>query len=266
MSTLATFLNISQNQTRYDNITASEPMVQSQTAYYQANIGSVKTPADLVNNYRLFSYVMTAYGLGDQVYAKAEIEKVLDQGVSSSQDLAYTLDNSNILALAQTFNFAADGTSTTSSQAVQTGVVNQYVEQQMETDQGQSNPGVQLALYFQAHASSITSVYNILGDTSLLTVVETALGISPLMSDMNIDEQASMLSQKLNVADFQDPTKLQNFLEKFAAMYDMDNPNASTSTASTTVPDFLISDSSSSTFGISTSLLNQIQGLQLGGV
>lgn len=164
MSTLGTYLDISNNIARYQKLTASEPMVAAQTKYYEANIGSVKTPQDLVNNYRLFSYVLNAYGLGDQVYAKAMFQKILEQGTGSSQDLAYTLNDPRILALAKTFNFAANGTSTTSSTAVQSGVVSQYVEQTLESDQGQSQPGVQLALYFQQHASSISSVYSILAD------------------------------------------------------------------------------------------------------
>jgi len=83
----------------------------------------------LVNNYRLFSYVLNSYGLGDMTYAKGLIQKVLEQGTGSQGDLAYTLNNPQILALAKTFDFAANGVSTTSSSAVQTGVVNNYIEQ-----------------------------------------------------------------------------------------------------------------------------------------
>ncbi len=246
MSTLGTYLDISNNIARYQKLTASEPMVAAQTKYYEANIGSVKTPQDLVNNYRLFSYVLNAYGLGDQVYAKAMFQKILEQGTGSSQDLAYTLNDPRILALAKTFNFAANGTSTTSSTAVQSGVVSQYVEQTLESDQGQSQPGVQLALYFQQHASSISSVYSILADKNLLTVVQTALGISSLTSAEPIDTQANLISSKLNIADFQDPKKLQSFIGRFAAMYDINNSSAASAGGT----------------GFSTNLLSSMQGVK----
>jgi hypothetical protein len=246
---------------RYQKITASEPMVKAQTKYYQDNIGNIKTPEDLVNNYRLFSYVMTAFGLGDQLYAKAMIQKVLDQGVGSTRNLAYTLNNPKILALAQTFDFAANGAATTSSDAVKTGVVNQYIEQQLETDQAQTEPGVQLALYFKNHASSITSTYSILADKNLLTVVQTALAISPYMSLMDVDRQASMLKAKVNVADFQDPVKLDKFIQRFSAMYDINNASSS---SSSTAPNAMLK--TSFTVGISSSLLSQLQGLRIGGV
>ena len=52
MSTLATYLQISNNLPKWQKLTAAQPDVKQATAYYEANIGSVKTPADLVNNYR----------------------------------------------------------------------------------------------------------------------------------------------------------------------------------------------------------------------
>ena len=80
LSTLGSYLQISNNLTKWENLAASQPEVELQTAYYKANIGNVKTPSDLVNNYRLFSYVMTAYGLGDMTsYGKGLIQKVLEQ-------------------------------------------------------------------------------------------------------------------------------------------------------------------------------------------
>jgi len=45
-----------------------------------------------------------------------------------------------------------------------------------------------------------------------------------------------VLTSKLNLSDFQDPTKLQNFIERFCAEYDANNntPGATTSSSSTT--------------------------------
>ncbi len=258
-STLSTYLQVTNKMTKWQTLTSLQPAVKQATDYYEANIGNVKTPADEVNNYQLFSYALTAYGLGNETYAKSMFQKVLEQGTGSTSNLAYTLNDPRILALAKTFNFAADGASTTSSSAVTTGVVNSYVQQTLETSEGQSDPGVQLALYFQQNASSITSVYNILADKSLLSVVQTTLGISPLTSEEDVDTQANLLSQKLNISDFQDPEKLQKFIEKFAVMYDMENPNAATQGLS--VPNALLSTSSSE---FDTNLLDSMQGINIG--
>ena len=99
-------------------------------------------------------------------------------------------------------------------------VTDQYTRNALETDQSTQNGGVGLALYFQRKAPAITSVYGLLADKKLLKVVQTALDISPMTAVMPIDRQAAMLSKKIKVADFQDATKLQSFIARFAAQYD----------------------------------------------
>src|SRR5208283_262113 len=108
--------------------------------------------------------------------------QVLEQGTTSSKALANTLNNPNILALARAFNFKLYGSSTTQTTAATADVVNKYVMQTLETNEGTQNPGVQLALYFQQNASKITDGYSILADSNLLSVVQTTLGISSYTS------------------------------------------------------------------------------------
>ena len=60
-------------------------------------------------------------------------------------------------------------------------------------------------------------------------MVQTALGISPYTSAEPIDQQATLLSAQLNLSDFQNPTKLQNFIERFAAMYDAKSSSSESS-------------------------------------
>ena len=247
-STLSSYLMVSNNMSTYQKITEAQPTVKLATAYYNANIGNVQSASDLVSNYRLFSYAMTAFGLGDMVsYGKALMQKVLEQGTGSTSNLAYTLNNPNILAFAQAFNFVTNGASTTTTAAATTDVVSKYVNQALDTNEGQQNSALNMALYFQQKAPDITNVYNILADKDLLSVVQTALGLSQYSSLEDIDTQASQLSKAINIADFKDPKKLQQFVEKYCAMYDANNP-----TSDTTNVLLLSSDSS---MGISTSLL-----------
>jgi len=67
----------------------------------------------------------------------------------------------------------------------------------------------------------------------LLTVVQTALGISPLTSAEPLDTQAHLLSKLVNISDFKNPAKLQSFIERFAAMYDSNNNSGPESSRST---------------------------------
>ena len=216
-STTTAFLAVTQNLSRYQAMTAAEPAVKTATAYYEANIGSVSSVQDLVGNYRLLSYALNAYGLGDQINNKGLITKVLEGGVSNSKSLANTLPDSRWKAFAAAFNFVDSGATSPSSSSAVTTTTSDYVEQQLESDQGDQDVGVQLALYFQRVAPTVTSEYGILADTNLLQVAATIMGLSPSAA---ADLQPQTLSELMPLSDLQDPAKLQQLTERFTAMYD----------------------------------------------
>ena len=90
-------------------------------------------------------------------------------------------------------------------------------KQQLESDQGSQDVGVQLALYFQRVAPTVTSEEGILADQNLLEVAGTIMGLSPSVAS---DVQPQTLSELMPLSDLQDPAKLQQLTERFTAMYD----------------------------------------------
>jgi Protein of unknown function (DUF1217) len=216
-STTTAFLAVSQNLSRYQAMTAAEPAVKTATAYYEANIGSVKSIGDLIGNYRLLSYALNAYGLGDQINAKGLITKVLEGGVSNPKSLANTLPNSQWKAFAAAFNFVDGGATPPSSTSAVKTTTSDYVEQQLESDQGDQDVGAQLALYFQRVAPTVTSEIGILADPNLLQVAATIMGLAPAAA---ADLQPKTLSELMPLSDLKDPAKLTQLTERFTAMYD----------------------------------------------
>jgi Protein of unknown function (DUF1217) len=234
-TTTADYLSVTQNLARYKAMTAAEPAVKTATAYYNANIGKVTSVQDFVGNYRLLSYALNAYGLGDQINATGLITKVLEGGVSNPKSLANTLSDSRWKAFAAAFDFVGKGASSISSaNAVQT-TTSDYVQQQLESHQGAQDVGVQLALYFQRVAPTVTNEYAILADPNLLQAAQTIFGLSPATSATNVDAQALALSKMMPLSDLQDPTKLKQLTERFTAMYDLTYGPGSGATTSLTV-------------------------------
>jgi hypothetical protein len=249
ISTTAAYLAVSNNLSRQQAATAAQGDVKSATNYYLANIGKAKTVAQFVNNYQLFSYAMKAFGLSDMTYAKGLMTKVLNGGVTSSSALANTLSDPRYKAFATAFDFAANGATTTTSTAATTGTTAKYVEQTLEDNQAKTNPGVSNALYFSRHASSVTSIYGLLADSTMLSVVETAYGISTTLGQSDIDTQAAVLTKVVPIADLQDETKVAKIVSRYTAQYDV-----STSSAATNV---LLADTSDAT----TSILDAANGV-----
>ncbi len=231
-STTTAFLAVSQNLTRYQAMTAVEPAVKTATAYYEANIGSVRSVSDLVGNYRLLSYALNAYGLGDQINAKGLITKVLEGGVANPKALANTLPNPQWKAFAAAFNFTDSGATPPSSTSAVATTTSDYVEQQLESDQGGQDVGVQLALYFQRVAPTVKSEEGILADPNLLQVAATIMGLPPTAA---ADVKPQTLSELMPLSDLKDPAKLTQLTERFTAMYDYTYGPSSGSTSDLTV-------------------------------
>ena len=233
-NTTTTFLSIANNLARYQKLEAQQPAVKTATAYYQAHIGKVGSIDQLLGNYRLLSYALQAYGLGDQVNNVALIKQVLKQGTASPQALANTLPNPNWKAFAQAFAFSAGGAAPPSSPSSVATTTNNYVEQQLESDQGANDVGVQLALYFQRVAPTVTSSYGILADKNLLQVAETIFNLPAAGNAAEIDQQAAAVSKLMPLADLKDPKKLASLVERFTAEYDLKYGPASGATSSLT--------------------------------
>ena len=234
-STTAAYLAVNQNLARYRAMTAAEPAVKTATAYYNANIGKATSIQAFVGNYRLLSYALNAYGLGDQINNTALITQVLEGSVANAKSLANTLPNANWKAFATAFTFVGkDASSVSSTGAVKTTTAD-YVEQQLESDQGADNVGVQLALYFQRVAPTVTSEYGILADPNLLEVARTIFGLSAYTSASSIASQAQTLSRLMPLSDLHDAKKLTRLVERFTAMYDLDYGPSSGATTTLTV-------------------------------
>ena len=228
LSALQSIQQIDKNLARSQATTAADSMVKRETSYYLANIGSIKTSKDFVNNYRLFSYAMTAYGLSDMTYAKSMMQKVLDGGVTSSKSLANHMSDPRFKAFAAAFDFGDKGAAATSNAANNKTTTTMFVEQTLEDNVGQQNQGAQLALYFQRQAPKITSGLQILGDKALFKFVQTAFNTPTAVSSSNLDKAAKNIENKLNMADLKDQAKVQKLVTRFAAMWDLQNNDPTT--------------------------------------
>ncbi|PWV99818.1 uncharacterized protein DUF1217 [Hoeflea marina] len=257
-TTYTSYRQIAKDMTRSIELVAKEPLVERDTEYYLANIGNIKSIDAFMADTRIFNYAMKAHGLEDMTYAKAFIRKALTEGIDDDGAFAKQLTDTRYSAFVETFNFARHGGTATVFTKAQQGTVDKYMRQTLEEEAGQDNTGVRLALYFERNAPSVTSAYGILADTALYDVVRTALGLPAEFANSNIDRQADFINSKLDLADFTDPEKLSKFIERFTALWELENPSAGTI-------DVTQLFTSSYDQGISADLLMSINSLKLGG-
>ncbi|CAO4141075.1 DUF1217 domain-containing protein [Methylorubrum aminovorans] len=387
--TLTSYRLIAKDLTASLKRKAAEPSVARETAYYEANIGRVKTVDDFLGDQRLYTYAMKAYGLEEMTYAKAFMRKVLEEGAASSASFANRLADDRYTAFAKAFSFgqgvtvkgtdparfglpavaaslsapkrladtydfsgraeasflvesridatttqsvtvrlnaktlagqvadlskvtpaeiaaavaaqidasalkgkvqaglAADGslffqttaltdfgadgraggTGLDADTLVNAGGTNRsltirnaplsaadklatdvgfgtdlgpdalaqtvtqaYLRQSLESEAGDADTGVRLALYFARKAPTLTSAYDILGDAALSQVANTVIGLpatSGAATSEALARRADLIAKKIDVASLKDPGKLDAFVRRFAAIWDAQNNTAS---------------------------------------
>lgn len=253
LGTVSKYQQISKNIDRNLSTVSERPDIKRESDYYLANIRTVKSADEFLKNDRLYKYAMTAFGLKDMIFGKAFMRKVLTEGVDGDKSFALQLADPRFREFAEAFNFARYGAAATAFDRVQQGTVDRYLRIQLETDAGQSDEGLRLALYFQRKAPSVASVYGLMADAALYKVVQTALGLPAAYSSADVDTQAGHLKTKIDVEDFKDPVKLDNFITRFTARWQAANGPAAAS-----VPQIGLSQSLLTTFDNSLLLSMQL--------
>jgi hypothetical protein len=230
--------------------------VRTETNYYLANIGKIKSLDEFMGNDRVLRYALAAFGLNDTADNKQLAREVLEGGVRDPESTANKMGDLRFLGFAMMFDFEALGEAATTYNPAQRPVVDKYMRQTLEQDAGAQNEGVRLALYFQRKAPTISSFYQVLGDPALAKVVRTALGLPDSFASANIDKQVQLFEARLDVKDFSDPEALGKFLTRFTSLWEIENP---TSTAQSSLSVLFAQPVE---YGVSTNLMLAIQKMR----
>ncbi len=230
--------------------------------YFATNIVNVTSVTDLLADSKLTNFILTANGIDPKSVDTATLKKAFASDPSDSKSFINTTDGAKFKSIVEAFNFDTDGNltdtklGTAQNQGALSATNDLYLHQTLEDQEGDTNPGVRLALYFQRKAPDINSIYDIMGDSALYEVITTTYSLPSSISNMDVDTQAKMLGNFVNVSDLQDPDKVNKLLQRFSAMYDMEN-----NTTSSTSPALSILTASSSSVGISADTLLSIAQL-----
>ncbi|KQV68196.1 DUF1217 domain-containing protein [Rhizobium sp. Root1220] len=196
---------------------------------FAKGMAEVKSLDDFLKNDKLTSFVLKANGFDPKKFDEETLRKIFTSDPSDPKSYLNTKAESAFKDIVADFNFDTKGDLTRAKiGAVQnTGAEDRtqqsYLQQTLETQQGETNDGVRLALYFTRKAPGITSLYSILGDKALFQVITTTYSLPTGISGMDVDKQVGLLKKFVNLSDLQDPKKVDKLMKRFTAMYDLQN-------------------------------------------
>lgn len=184
VSTYASYQLLARDIDRSLATVSKQPVVARETAYYNENIGKVKTVEEFVGDARLFNYAMKAHGLADMAYAKAFMIKMLNEGVSEPTAFANKLTDKRYAEFVKAFNFSARGEEAVDYSPARDGTAAKYQIEAFNNGVDPLDPTLQAQVkYFKENIVKIKSVDEFMAATDLYSIAVKAYGLTDRMND-----------------------------------------------------------------------------------
>lgn len=213
----------------------SSAAIERNTAYFRENIGAISSAEELVNDRRLLSVALGAFGLDDDINNTFYIQKVLQEGTLEDTAFANRLADKRYFEMAEAFAFDLTPPNTVLSDFAD-GIIDRYQTQQFEVAVGAQDQNMRLALGLDSGLQDLADKglsdraawFTIMGTPPLRSVFESALGIPPQAAAIDIDKQLEIFQERSerdfgvsNPAEFTDPALQEDLIRRFLLRQDL---------------------------------------------
>ena len=195
----------------------ASPQIQRDTDYFVENIGSITTAAELVEDRRLLTVALGAFGLGDDINNRALIQKVLEDGTADPASIANRLSDDRYAQFSEAFGF---GTALYGSNTGDSGfgerIANLFQARSFEVAVGEQDSSLRLALNATRELADLagdtvsndTQWFRVLGTPPLREVFERAFNLPSSFGQVDIERQLEEFKDRaervLGVENFSD--------------------------------------------------------------
>lgn len=192
---------------------------QRSSDYFRENIGKVTSAEDLVNDRRLLTVALGAFGLDDDINNRFFITKVLESDVENDTGLAARLSDKRYAALAEAFGLGTETPPRLDDPAFVDRILGQFQDRQFEVAIGNQDPDLRLALGFQRELEDLTSRtasedaqwFSVMATPPLRAVFEDAFRLPTEFGILPVDRQLEIFKSRAEA--FFGDTSVSQFLE-----------------------------------------------------
>lgn len=128
--------------------------------YYLATIRDIDTIDEFLENTRVYTFAMKAFGLEDMIDDPDFMRTVLTEGIDDANSFANQLADKRYRAFAEALNFERNGASTTDFMSAGQNIVDRYLDQSAEFGSGETD-------YYLSNISEIKSIEEFVGDSRI---------------------------------------------------------------------------------------------------
>lgn len=199
---------------------------------FRERIGLITTPKELIEDFEVYSFVMRAFDLEDQIFGKGLMRKVLESDPVEETSLLNRLTDPRFRELHLSLGFTTEeGSQIPDFGGVefQNAVVDRFYDRKFINQNDEQNSTVGTVLEFREKADTLDSWFDVLSDKKLTNFFQVALGLPKEISGLDLDVQQKLLSEKYDLADLADPTERERLITRYTAISDVLSPQGFTS-------------------------------------
>ncbi|SHH79606.1 DUF1217 domain-containing protein [Cognatishimia maritima] len=194
---------------------------------FRERIASITTPEEFVQDFEVYSFVMRAFDLEDQIFGKAMIRKVLESDPSDDESLVNRLTNANLRDLHDALGFTTEAGPQTpdfSNVAWQESIVDNYFNTVFRNENAEQNNTVGTVLELREKVGEIDKWLDVLKDKEMGEFFRTALGLPKEMAALELEQQERIFEERFDIEKLKDPEVVQGLITKYVAISDVLNP------------------------------------------
>ncbi len=211
------------------------------TDYFRENISSITTGEELVNDRRMLTVALGAFGLQDDVNNKFFIQRMLDDGTTNDDALANKFVDARYKEFSEAFGFGPGEIPKTLFSGFADNIVDRFHRQSFEVAVGEQDQTLRVALAAEREIGEMASEdgserqnwFLMMGKPAMRELFQTSLGLPSSMSQIDIDKQVEIFADRSSsVFGVSDPAafaapELQNrLLSRYTALSQINSFNA----------------------------------------
>ncbi|MFQ5562740.1 MAG: DUF1217 domain-containing protein [Parvularculaceae bacterium] len=235
------------------------PSLQRNIEHFRENITTAATAEALVNDRRLLTVALGAFGLGDEINKRAFIQKILEDGTERGDAFANRLGDARFKALAEAFDYGniTNGSNILLS-SFREDIIARYKALEFERAVGDVDGDMRLALDFKREISEIANGNNAeqvgliqaMGRLPVRTLLGTAFGLPDSVAQLDIDRQLEIFRDKMRslygeseITAFKDPKNVEDVIRRFFLFQQLKNGSSNIASPGATALALLQSNS-----------------------
>ncbi|WP_386624933.1 DUF1217 domain-containing protein [Sulfitobacter geojensis] len=196
---------------------------------FRERIGSITTPQELVADFEVYSFVMKAFDLEDQIFGKGMLRKVLESDPVAPESLLNRLTDERFRELHLALGFTTENGPQVpdfTDAAFLDDITGRFYNQQFINANDAQNSTVGTVLEFREEGESIGSWFDVLANEKLTNFFQVALGLPEQISGLDLDKQKQLFEDKFDLADLADPAERERLISRYVAISDVINPQS----------------------------------------